>query len=215
VFCSVLSKIPIAREGWLFISVPLGLAAVLLAVGWQLAAAAAAGLAALVALFFRDPPRDVPRGEGLIVAPADGTVMQVVRHDGTELDVAATRISIFLSVLDVHVNRAPFQGVVEKIDYRPGTFRLAWREDASAQNEQNVIHLAAPQGRMVVKQIAGFLARRIVCRVARGQSIDAGERIGIIRFGSRVDLIVPSDVQVSVRPGERVWGGRSVLGAFQ
>jgi phosphatidylserine decarboxylase len=211
----VLSKIPIAREGWPFISAPLVLAAVLLVVGLQPAAAAATGVAVLMALFFRDPPREVPRGEGLIVAPADGTVVQVLRDDGTELDVAGTRVSIFLSVLDVHVNRAPFQGVVEKIDYRPGTFRLAWRDDASAQNEQNVIHLEASQGRMVVKQIAGFLARRIVCRVVCGQALHAGERIGIIRFGSRVDLIVPASAQLSVRPGDRVRGGSTVLGAFR
>ena len=181
--------IPIAREGWVFISVPLILAAILWAVGWQVGAVASLVLAVAVSVFFRDPPRRVPRGEGLILAPADGTVVQVARYPGDELDGAANQLSIFLSVLDVHVNRAPFATVVESVHYRPGTFRLAWRHEASAANEQNLIVLKAPQGRLLVKQIAGFLARRIVCRIVPGQTLEAGERIGMIRFGSRVDLI--------------------------
>jgi len=204
--------IPIAREGWAFISAPLILAAILWAVGWQAGAVALLVLAVSVGFFFRDPPRRIPRGEGLILAPADGTVVQVTRYPSDELDGAANQISIFLSVLDVHVNRAPFRAVVESIDYRPGTFRLAWKHEASATNEQNLIVLKAPQGRLLVKQIAGFLARRIVCRIVPGQSLEAGERIGMIRFGSRVDLIVPEHVTLSVKPGDRVKGGISVVG---
>lgn len=207
--------IPIAREGWVFIATPLALAVILSAVGWQAGAVASFVLAVLVALFFRDPPRKVPSGEGLILAPADGTVVQVTRYSGSELDGAATQLSIFLSVLDVHVNRAPFPTVVERIEYRPGGFRLAWRHEASGANEQNLILLKAPQGRLLVKQIAGFVARRIVCRIVPGQTLQAGERIGMIRFGSRVDLIVPAKAELSVKPGDRVKGGVSVVGALR
>jgi phosphatidylserine decarboxylase len=206
---------PIAREGWIFILPPLGLAVMLWALGWQAAALAALVLAVAVALFFRDPPRDIPRGEGLILAPADGTVVQVTPYSGDELGGKATQLSIFLSVLDVHVNRAPFPAVVERVDYRAGGFRLAWQNEASVANEQNLIVLKAPEGRLAVKQIAGFLARRIVCRVVTGQKLEAGERIGMIRFGSRVDLIVPATAEVYVKPGDRVKGGISVVGTVR
>lgn len=207
--------IPIAREGWVFISAPLILATSLWVIGWQVGAVASLVLAVAVSVFFRDPPRRIPRGEGLILAPADGTVVQVARYPGDELDGAANQLSIFLSVLDVHVNRAPFPTVVESINYRPGTFRLAWKHEASAANEQNLIVLKAPQGRLLVKQIAGFLARRIVCRIVPGQTLEAGERIGMIRFGSRVDLIVPENVILLVKPGDRVKGGVSVVGRLR
>jgi phosphatidylserine decarboxylase len=206
---------PIAREGWVFILPPLGLAVMLWAFEWQAAALAALVLAVAVALFFRDPPREIPRGEGLLLAPADGTVVQVTPYSGDELGGKATQLSIFLSVLDVHVNRAPFPAVVERVDYRAGGFRLAWDNEASVANEQNLIVLKAPEGRLAVKQIAGFLARRIVCRVVTGQKLEAGERIGMIRFGSRVDLIVPAGAEVYVKPGDRVKGGISVVGGFR
>lgn len=199
----------------MFILIPLGLALVLWALGWQIAASAMGGVAVAVAFFFRDPPRHIPRGEGLILAPADGTVVQVTPYSGDELGGVATQLSIFLSVLDVHVNRAPFPAVVESIRYRPGDFRLAWQNEASAANEQNLLLLKAPEGRLLVKQIAGFLARRIVCRVVPGQKLEAGERIGMIRFGSRVDLIVPLGAEVLVKPGDRVKGGTSVVGALR
>ncbi|MBI4382053.1 MAG: phosphatidylserine decarboxylase [candidate division NC10 bacterium] len=206
---------PIAREGWIFILPPIGLAVMLWALEWQAAALAVLVVAVAVALFFRDPPREIPRGEGLIVAPADGTVVQVMPYSGDELGGKATQLSIFLSVLDVHVNRAPFPAVVERVDYRAGGFRLAWHNEASVTNEQNLIVLKAPEGRLAVKQIAGFLARRIVCRVVTGQKLEVGERIGMIRFGSRVDLIVPAGAEVYVKPGDRVKGGISVMGAVR
>ncbi len=207
--------IPLAREGWPFILTPLILAAILWAVGWRAGASGALAVSALVALFFRDPPRHIPKGEGLILAPADGTIVKVTQYLGDELEGPATQISIFLSVLDVHVNRAPFPSVVEKVEYRPGAFRLAWQDEASGSNEQNLILLKAPEGRLLVKQIAGFIARRIVCRVVPGQKLEAGERIGMIRFGSRVDLIVPARTELSVKPGAHVKGGSSVVGALR
>lgn len=207
--------IPIAREGWPLILIPLSLAVILWVAGWQAGSIASLVLAVAVALFFRDPPRDIPKGEGLILAPADGTVVQVTRYLGHELQEPATQISIFLSVLDVHINRAPFPTVVEKVEYRPGTFRIAWQPEASVANEQNLIMLEAPEGRLLVKQIAGLIARRIVCRVVPGQKLEAGERIGMIRFGSRVDLIVPARAELFVKRGDRVKGGSSVMGALR
>lgn len=207
--------IPIAREGWAFVLPPFLLGAILWAAGWPAGAYPAFLMAILMALFFRDPSREIPKGEGLILSPADGTVVQVTRYQGDELEGPATQISIFLSVLDVHINRAPFPAAVERVEYRPGAFRLAWQHEASAANEQNLILLKAPEGRLVVIQIAGFLARRIVCRVSAGQKLEAGERIGMIRFGSRVDLIVPARAEISVKQGDHVKGGISVVGALR
>ncbi|MDD5558139.1 phosphatidylserine decarboxylase family protein [Candidatus Methylomirabilis sp.] len=207
--------IPIAREGWPFILIPLSLAVILWIAGWQVSSAIALVLAVSVALFFRDPPRDIPKGEGLILSPADGTIVHVGPYLGRELQEPATQISIFLSVFNVHINRAPFPAVVEEVTYRPGTFRIAWQPEASADNEQNLIMLKAPEGQLLVKQIAGLIARRIVCRVVPGQKLEAGERIGLIRFGSRVDLIVPARAELFVKRGDRVKGGISVMGALR
>jgi phosphatidylserine decarboxylase len=205
---------PIAREGWMFVLGPLAVAGTFWGAGWPVAGAGALALAVVLGFFFRDPRREVPRGDGLILAPADGRVVAVTRYPGHELQEEAIQLSIFLSVLDVHVNRAPVATVVERIDYKPGTFRLAWRDEASRANEQNLIFLKAAGGRLLVKQIAGFLARRIVCRVSPGQRLETGERIGMILFGSRVDLIVPASAKLSVSPGDRVKGGSSVVGVL-
>jgi phosphatidylserine decarboxylase len=172
-------------------------------------------LAVAVGLFFRDPPREIPKGEGLILSPADGTVVHVGPYASDELHEPATQISIFLSVFNVHINRAPFPAEVESVEYRPGTFRIAWQPEASTANEQNLIMLKAPEGQLLVKQIAGLIARRIVCRVVPGQKLEAGERIGLIRFGSRVDLIVPTRAELFVKRGDRVKGGISVMGALR
>lgn len=207
--------IPLAREGWPFILAPLGLAAILWVAGWHGGGVAVLVLAVLVALFFRDPPRDVPQGKGLLLAPGDGTVVQVIPYLGHELQEPATQISIFLSVFNVHINRIPFPAVVETVEYKPGTFRPAWESKASTGNEQNLIILKAPEGRLLVKQIAGLIARRVVCRVVAGQKLEAGERFGLIRFGSRVDLIVPARAELSVKRGDRVKGGITVMGTLR
>lgn len=207
--------IPIAREGWPFILPPVGLAAILWIAGWHGGGIGTGALAVLVALFFRDPPRDIPKGEALIVSPADGTVVQVTQYLGQELRESAIQISIFLSVFNVHINRAPFPATVDEITYKPGSFRIAWQPKASEDNEQNLIALKAPEGRLLVKQIAGLIARRIVCRVVPGQKVEAGERIGLIRFGSRVDLIVPARAEISVKRGDKVYGGTTVIGMLR
>lgn len=206
---------PVAREGWPFILPPLIVAASLWGAGWQVSGVATCVLAVAIALFFRDPEREIPKGEGLIVSPADGKVVQIIPYTGDELPEPATQISIFLSVFNVHINRAPFPAVVEDVTYRPGAFRIAWQPEASSDNEQTLIRLKAPEGQLLVKQIAGLIARRIVCRVVQGQKLETGERIGLIRFGSRVDLIVPARAEVYVKPGDHVKGGLTVMGALR
>jgi phosphatidylserine decarboxylase len=164
-------------------------------------------------LFFRDPERDVPSATGAIVAPADGRVMavQAVRDafvgDGV-------RVSIFLSPLDVHVNRAPLAGLVTDVRHRPGRFLPAYRAETSEANERCTVHLQGEAARVTVTQIAGILARRIVCRVRAGDKLARGERFGLICFGSRTDLIVPRGTEMRVGPGERVRGGESVIGVI-
>ncbi len=171
-------------------------------------------LAAFVCYFFRNPRREIPSGEKLIVSPADGKVVKVDVWRGDGEDDSGQVISIFLNVFDVHVNRAPVQGEVETVEYRRGRFKAAYDDEASRVNEQNVIRIHSESGRIVVKQIAGLIARRVVCWKQPGSSVERGELIGLIRFGSRVDVLFPGQVRVWVRVGERVKGGSSIIGEF-
>jgi phosphatidylserine decarboxylase len=163
-------------------------------------------LGAFCAYFFRDPERPIPVGP-VALSPADGRVVAVVPEGERH-----TRISIFLNVFDVHVNRAPISGVITDITYRKGKFLVASGEVASAENEQNIVTIRAEDGTKVVcKQIAGLIARRIVCTKRTGDEVQAGERIGLIKFGSRVDVIFGPEWYVEVSPGTRVSAGTSVL----
>jgi phosphatidylserine decarboxylase len=164
-----------------------------------------------VAYFFRDPERSSPTGPGLLLAPADGKIVAVSPLQNDLAQPSGTLVSIFLSVLDVHINRAPASGIVVDVRYQPGKFLPAFRPHASDLNEQNIVTLQAGGTRVIIKQIAGILARRIVCRVKAGDTLRAGERFGLIRFGSRVDLLIPPEFAVYARPGQRVRGGESVL----
>lgn len=166
--------------------------------------------------FFRDPERVLPPRTNVFVAPADGLVVGVEPAiPPAELGLGETprmRVSIFLSVLDVHVNRAPISGLVSRIAYHPGKFLSAADEKASDDNERNSILLSLPTGQeVVVVQIAGLIARRILCDIHEGQSIIVGQRIGIIRFGSRTDLYLPEGTQPLVAPGQRMIGGETVI----
>ena len=203
-------RLPIAREGWPFILPVLGLAILGLALlpvgGWFLL-----GLTGFMVYFFRDPERVSPASPGLLLAPADGTIVAVTPLQQHPVQLAGTLVSIFLSVFDVHINRAPLSGRVVEVRYQPGKFLPAFRADASDLNEQNSLILQAGETRVLVKQIAGILARRIVCRVKAGDNLRLGERFGLIRFGSRVDIIIPPEYAVYVCPGQRVRGGESVL----
>ena len=173
-------------------------------------------LTAAVAWFFREPKRVTPARSNLVVAAADGTVSHVVLAEPpAELGVTGgewTRVSVFLSVFDVHVQRAPVSGEVARAEYRPGKFLSADLDKASEDNERNSLLLATAEGQQVaVVQIAGLIARRIVCQVDAGDKVRAGDTYGLIRFGSRVDVYVPADSRVLVEPGQRTIGGETVL----
>jgi phosphatidylserine decarboxylase len=201
------------RDGYKFVF-PLLFAGIVAAVlGWRIAAAVLLLLCAAVAFFFRDPERVPPGEPGVVVSPADGRIMEVADEllDGRP----GKRISIFLSIWDVHVNRSPMAGRFGEVEYKRGRFYNAMRARASSENEQNVIHLQTERGEMVFKQIAGAIARRVVCWKRPGDSVKLGERIGLIRFGSRMDVWLPQDAEITARPGQHVAGGVSVLARWQ
>jgi phosphatidylserine decarboxylase len=206
----------IAREGYPLILTAGTLAFFALASGWQIIAVLS-GVSTLALLgFFRDPERFPPDEKGLIVAPADGKVVSIARvRDDSLFNEATTRVSIFLSPLDVHINRTPIEGQVQAVHYQPGKFLPAYKQEASQNNEQNALRIVDSEGRKVgVVQIAGVLARRIVCRVKRGDTLDRGERFGLIMFGSRTDLYLPQGCDVRVVEGERVRGGETIVARF-
>jgi len=160
--------------------------------------------------FFRNPPRRIPGGAGLILSPADGRILSITKKS------KATKVSIFMSVFNCHVNRAPAAGTIESIRYQRGTFLPANKAEASRQNEQNALRLQTAEGlKVLFVQVAGIIARRIVCYVRKGDQVQRGEIVGAILFGSRLDVYLPQGVKVAVRKGERVKGGKSVLGVIQ
>jgi phosphatidylserine decarboxylase len=197
------------KEGFYFGIPPLVLGGVALLLHWSILGVLLIGLAAFVFSFFRDPERRIPAEPGAVVSPADGRV--VVVTDEENAGRAGKRISIFLAIWNVHVNRAPAGGTITKFEYRPGKFLAAMRERASLENEQNIISLSTDAGEMTFKQIAGLIARRVVCWKKEGDHVARGERIGLVRFGSRVDLWVPKDAEILVALGDNVKGGSSVV----
>ena len=213
-----------AREGYLLIggaailSFLLVFAGMQLSSGWRVLLYILAAVAlAFTLYFFRDPERTPPtNAKSLLLAPADGKVVAVVEErEPHYIDGMATRVSIFLSPLDVHVNRIPADGVIEFDRYVPGDYLVAWHPKASDKNERSELGLRHPSGMKVFfKQIAGAVARRIVYHVSEGDSVKAGERFGIVKFGSRMDVVVPPGVEISVNEGERVRAGESILGRF-
>jgi len=206
----------IAREGYPLILAAGVVTIVAFALGW-LAIGILLTLATLaVAAFFRDPERKIPTGDGLLVSPADGKVVSIAEVKGDSMFAdAVMRVSIFLSPLDVHINRAPVAGKIEEIKYRPGKFLAAYEAEASRVNEQNALKIVDEKGLALgVVQIAGVMARRIVCRVKRGDALARGERFGLIMFGSRTDTYLPKGCRVEVKEGQRVKGGETILGRF-
>ena len=207
-------RVPVAAEGWPFILPPAAAACIMAAMGWVGAAAGFAVLALAFLAFFRDPERTVPELPGGVLAPADGRVMVITEALDPWVG-PAVRVSIFLSPLDVHVNRAPVGGLVKNVEYVAGRFLAAYRPEASEQNERCAVSLDGDRARVTVTQISGVLARRIVCRVRPGDTLRAGQRYGLIRFGSRTDLVLPRGTDLRVRVGDRVRGGESVMGVLR
>jgi phosphatidylserine decarboxylase len=213
----------IAPEGWIFIAIAWTLTTVvaLIAARWGGAWWVLTGVMALLAIwvvaFFRDPIRPGPRGERYVVAAAEGKVVLVTEVDEPMyVKERAVRISIFLSVFDVHVNRYPVDGTVELVQYNKGKFLHAADEKASLDNEQSSVGIRGPRGRVLVRQIAGLIARRIVTDARPGDSVNQGDRLGLIRFGSRTDVFLPLSARptLKVKPGDRVRVGGSVLAEY-
>ncbi len=165
--------------------------------------------AIFVFYFFRDPERLIPADNGAIVSPGDGRV--VVVKDESLAGRPGKRISIFLAVWNVHVNRSPAAGTISNLEYKPGKFLAAWAETASFENEQNVFTLSSEHGELVFKQIAGWVARRVISWKKQGETVARGERVGLVRFGSRVDIWMPACAHVVVKVGDHVKGGSSIL----
>lgn len=203
------------RDGILWVLAPilLGLAAWWLTGFWFLAIPFLL-LAAFFAYFFRDPRRAPPDDAGVVVSPADGRVTRVERLDPSGAQ-SPTVVSIFLSPFDVHINRAPIAGEVTDVTYTKGKYLIATREEASLVNEQNALTIRGERVTLVCKQIAGVVARRIVCWKKAGDRVALGERFGLIKFSSRTDLVMPPDVEVVVSVGERVRGGVSIIGRIR
>jgi phosphatidylserine decarboxylase len=164
-------------------------------------------LTIFICFFFRDPNREIPKAESLIVSPADGKVVKIAQSpDGP------STISIFLNIFNVHVNRSPIAGKLESVEYKRGKFKVAFDEEASRVNEQNILTIAGQGIQIEVRQIAGLIARRVICWTKPNQCLERGERFGLIRFGSRVDITLPAGVKILAKVGDHVKGGSSILG---
>lgn len=203
-----------AKEGIPFIALFLVPALISIALGWWIPAVLFLILASFMSFFFRDPKRDCPVDDRIVVSPADGRVVMAAAVDERP-ENSPIQISIFLSPLDVHINRSPIAGEIVDVVYRPGAFHIASRDIASVENEQNVVTVRGERLTIVFRQIAGVLARRIVLRKKKGDRVALGERIGLMKFSSRMDVILPAEVEVIVHKGDRVIGGVSVLGRLR
>ena len=196
----------IVKESIPYIVVPVLLGAAAAVLGFWYVAGIFFLVALFMAFFFRDPKREPPSDPDIVVSPADGKVTRVGAVE------SGTVVSIFLSPLDVHINRSPIPGKIVDVLYSPGKFLMATNEKASLVNEQNALTIQGEKITVVCKQIAGILARRIVCWKARGDSLGLGERFGMIKFSSRTDVLLPANVRVTVKEGDRVRGGTTVIG---
>ena len=201
-------------DAYRFLFPILGIAAILAFLNLPTLALVFVLLGGFVCYFFRNPEREIPSGDNLIVSPADGKVVKISPFSDEDGQPQGHAISIFLRIYDVHVNRSPIDGQLEDLEYRRGRFKVALKEEASRVNEQNVLRIQGDAFQVTVKQIAGFIARRVVCWKSAGNPLKRGELIGLIRFGSRVDIVVPPQVKVLVQVGDLVKGGSSILGSW-
>ncbi len=207
---------PVARAGYPFIFASAFATAVFALLGMAVLAIAGLLITGFICFFFRDPDRLIPVGEGIVVSPADGKVIAVVPVDQTPyFDGACTRISVFMSIFNVHVNRVPHEGTIRRVHYHPGKFFSANLDKASTDNEHNALLLESPSGRQVgFVQIAGLVARRIICAVQPGDVLQRGQRFGLICFGSRLDIYLPRDTDVQVAKGDKVKAGSTIVGRW-
>ena len=203
-------NVEMVRDGWLYGAALLVVAVIVWSMtGYVLLTALPVLLAAFFLWFFRDPERTVPSGPGIVVSPADGKVEEadwIQTAGGSRI-----RITIFLSVFDVHVNRVPADGRVSLVEYREGSFLNAMQPESALENEQTLITIEGNGYEISFKQIAGLLARRIICNLRVGETVERGQRMGMIKFGSRTDVLLPAGAQLRVRKGDRVKGGSSIL----
>ena len=199
---------PVAREAYPYLAAGISVGVLALILGFPWLGGTALALSGFIAFFFRDPVRAIPDAPGVFVSPGDGRITEIRSLEAS----GATRISIFLSLFDVHINRAPVAGRIRQVDYREGKFLPANLSRASLENERNDITLATEWGAVRFAQVAGVVARRIVCWKKAGDEVATGERIGLIQFGSRVEVELPRGVRTQVSVGSRVKGGSSILG---
>lgn len=202
----------IAKEGFPFVVIPVVIGILFLVLGKNAYTASFGSLAVVLALFcaffFRDPSRKIPAGDHLILSAGDGVVMETGDVNGEKV------IRIFLSVFNVHIQRSPVAGTVETVEYRPGKCIPAMKPEAHIVNEQNVFTIRSPKGKIIVKQISGILARRVVAWSKPGDKVEAGGKIGLIKFGSQVDIHMPITAKITVKPGDKVTAGETVVGEF-
>ena len=206
-------RIPLAREGYPFILASIFGTIILFLAGLKSVSYLSGGLAVFIVSFFRDPERDIPSETDAIISPADGRIIIVDSvFENRFMKQDAIKISIFMNVFNVHVNRVPASGKVSGVFYNPGRFFSADKDKASLENEQNALLIEADNSkRFVVNQIAGLIARRIVCYAKEGDKIERGKRFGMIRFGSRLDVYLPVDCRINVKVGDKVKAGSSIL----
>ena len=205
-------RIPIAKDGYILILPLAVLTGIFWALSWFWVSGLFVGLFLFVTWFFRDPERSIPEDPNAIVSPGDGKIVEIISEKDPLLDEAYTRVSIFLNVFNVHVNRVPISGKIQATRYNPGKFFNAASHKASLDNEQSAILLNNGHVTILVKQIAGLIARRIVCWAKEGDEYQRGQRFGLIRFGSRVDIFLPEGIDIKVAIGDIVNGGSSIIG---
>ncbi|HKQ34268.1 MAG TPA: phosphatidylserine decarboxylase family protein [Nitrospiraceae bacterium] len=206
--------IPFAKEGIPFIGAAVGVTLLAGWLGWVIATVGGAILTLFVAWFFRNPSRVIPQGPRLVLASGDGKVIAIEEEfESRFIKDRSIRVSIFLNVFDVHINRVPCEGIIEDVQYQPGLFLVASKPDATLRNEQNALMIKTVRGpKVLCVQVAGLIARRIVCWVSPKDRAVLGERFGLIRFGSRMDTFLPIGTAIKVAVGDRVKGGETILG---
>ena len=209
-------RIPVAREGYPFIAFAAFACLIFALLGHDFTALSTLLLTGFVLYFFRDPDRIAPDADDAVVSPADGKVILIEKiFDDRFVNEHVYKVSIFMSVFDVHVNRAPYSGRVEKIQYTPASFYAAHTDQGGLANEHCGVIFSTEKFRFAIVQVAGLVARRIVCWVEKGDTIERGRRFGLIRFGSRVDMYLPQNMQIEVRSGQKVKAGETVIGYIQ